>query len=75
MGDHPVHADLWDFARRLRALRLARGFSQAALAEAAEISQKAVQRYETAREEPRLSTLPRLAAALGVTVGQLAGDA
>ena len=56
---------------QLRAWRAARGLSQVALAERAAVGAVAVARLELGQTDPRLTTLRKLAAALGVTVGEL----
>jgi transcriptional regulator with XRE-family HTH domain len=58
-------------AIRLKALRTQRGLSQEALAEKAGLSRTYVARLETARQDPTLSTLEKLAKALGVKVTKL----
>jgi transcriptional regulator with XRE-family HTH domain len=56
---------------RLKALRHARFLSQAELAQAAGMSKLGIGRIE-AGQPARLSTIRKLAAALGVTPGELA---
>jgi transcriptional regulator with XRE-family HTH domain len=51
---------------KLKDLRLRRAMSQRKLAEAADMSQRAIVDLETDRREPRPSTLGKLAEALGV---------
>jgi transcriptional regulator with XRE-family HTH domain len=58
-------------AMRLKRLREQRGWSQATLAERAGVSRPYLARLETARQDPRLSTLEKLAKALGVPVARL----
>lgn len=60
-------------AERLRRLRQARGLTQARLAAALEVPLDSYRKWEQPGHRPRLATLIRLAAALGVTLGQLAG--
>jgi len=55
------------FGRRLKALREARGVSQAALAERAGLTREYVNKLEAGKYDPTLGTLGRLAKALGVT--------
>ena len=55
------------FGRRLRALREARGVSQATLAERAGLTREYVNKLEAGKYDPTLGTLGRLAKALGVT--------
>ena len=50
---------------RLKTLRKARGMSQEALAERAGISRTYLARLETARQDPTLSTLEKLAKGYG----------
>jgi transcriptional regulator with XRE-family HTH domain len=58
-------------AIRIKALREKRGLSQQALAEKAGLSRTYLARLETARQDPTLSTLEKLAKALGVPVSAL----
>ena len=58
-------------AMRLKRLRDEQGLSQRALAEKAGISREYLARLETARQDPTLSTLEKLAKALGVKVAAL----
>jgi transcriptional regulator with XRE-family HTH domain len=58
-------------AMRLKTLRRARGMSQEALAERAGISRTYLARLETARQDPTLSTLEKLAKALKVPIEKL----
>jgi DNA-binding XRE family transcriptional regulator len=59
---------------RLRALRLAAKKSQVALAKTTGISQEVISRIEKGKQTPRLQTLERLAAALGMSVPDLLTD-
>lgn len=59
------------FAMRLKALREARGLTQAALAEKAGISRAYLARLETGRHDPHLSRLRQLAKVLKVKVSAL----
>jgi transcriptional regulator with XRE-family HTH domain len=59
------------FGKRLRALREAGGRSQAAIAERAGLSRVFVNQLEAGTRDPSLSTLTRLAKALGVTLAEL----
>lgn len=61
------------FARRLTRLREAAGLSRYAAAKAAGISAIGYTRYETKGVVPSLPAAERLAAALGVTLADLAG--
>jgi transcriptional regulator with XRE-family HTH domain len=59
------------FGRRLRELRLQRGWSQERLADRAGIHHTAVGRLERGMREPRAATIQRLARGLGVSPGPL----
>lgn len=56
---------------RIKAERKKRGWSQATLAERAGLSRTYLARLETARQDPTLSTLEKLAKALKTTVAAL----
>jgi transcriptional regulator with XRE-family HTH domain len=58
-------------AKRIKARRAARGWSQQTLAAKAGISREYLARLETGRQDPRVSVLMKLAKALGVKVGRL----
>jgi transcriptional regulator with XRE-family HTH domain len=58
-------------ATKVKALRERRGWTQEQLAKQAGISRVYLARLETARQDPSLSTLEKLAKALGVKVGRL----
>ena len=58
-------------AMRVKRLREQRGLTQEQLAEKAGISRPYLARLETARQDPTLSTLEKLAKALRVKVGRL----
>jgi transcriptional regulator with XRE-family HTH domain len=60
-----------DLAMRLKQLREKRGMSQEALAKEAGISRSYLARLETARQDPTLTTLEKLAKALRVKIGAL----
>ena len=62
------------FPARLRRLREQAGLSAPDLAAAAGVSRQQIHGYESGRNEPRLSTLLRLAEALGVTVSTLVDE-
>ena len=64
-------APIETLAMRLKALREQRGMTQEQLAERAGISRGYLARLETARQDPRLSTLERLAKALRVNIDRL----
>ena len=72
-GDDP-HAASRVFGRRVREVRQARGMSQDALADAADVHPTAIGRYERGGREPRLTTILRLARALDVQPGELLND-
>jgi transcriptional regulator with XRE-family HTH domain len=56
---------------RLKALREAKGWSQATLAARAKIAREYVNRLEAGRQDPSLTTLTALARALKVPVAEL----
>jgi transcriptional regulator with XRE-family HTH domain len=58
-------------ATRIRKLREARGMTQAALAARAGLSREYLARLETARQDPRLSVVVKLARALRVKASAL----
>ena len=58
-------------AMRLKALRQQRGLTQERLAARSRVTRVVIARLETARQDPRLSTLEKLARALGVPVTRL----
>ncbi len=58
-------------AMKVKALRKRKGMTQAALAFKAQLSPGYVARLEIGRHDPSLSTLLKLARALGVKVGRL----
>ena len=75
MGRRPKdRPDAGPLARNVRRLRVERGMSQQRLAELAAVSRVTVVALEKGREAD-LSTLDRLAAALGVTIPELRGPA
>jgi transcriptional regulator with XRE-family HTH domain len=51
------------------------GMSQTELATASEINLRQVRRYESNEQQPAIGVALRLAAALGITIGELAGEA
>jgi transcriptional regulator with XRE-family HTH domain len=59
---------------RLKALRIRRALTQEELAQKAGLSKNAVNRLEVDKAEPRMSTLRKLAQALGVDPSELIGD-
>jgi transcriptional regulator with XRE-family HTH domain len=58
-------------AKRLKTLRERRGLTQETLAAKAGLSRTYLARLETVRQDPTLSTLVKLAKALGVPVTRL----
>jgi len=58
-------------AAKLKALRERRGLTQEQLSEKSGVSRTYLARLETGRQDPTLSTLEKLAKALGVKVGKL----
>jgi transcriptional regulator with XRE-family HTH domain len=65
-----------DFSVRLKTLRTSKGFSQAGLQRAAGITSSGLMSmYEAGKFTPNDITMGKLAAALGVTVAILTGDA
>jgi len=67
-------APLRTMAKRLQQLRALRGLSQRDLAQRAGISREYIARLETARQDPTLRTLEKLAKALRVRVSTLLGE-
>jgi transcriptional regulator with XRE-family HTH domain len=59
---------------RLKTLRIRRALTQEELAERAGLSKNAINRLEVDKAEPRMSTLRKLAQALGVDPSELVGD-
>lgn len=60
--------------RRIRAARRERGWRQSDLAERAQITQASINRYENHGYEPTLRIAIKLAAALGMSLEELAKD-
>lgn len=60
--------------RALRERRTTLGLSQAHLAARVGVDQRQVRRYEAGRAQPALDVAARIAAALGMSLGELAGD-
>ena len=71
--NHPAVPDFsWlEIGRRIRDWRLARGWSQQQLAEAARMSQSGVVHLEKGDTNPQLDTLREIAAAFGKTLREL----
>jgi transcriptional regulator with XRE-family HTH domain len=61
-------------SQRLQELRRARGMTQTELAAAADVSIDSLRKWETGKRTPMLDAAAKLAVALGVTVGVLAGS-
>jgi DNA-binding XRE family transcriptional regulator len=61
------HMDVTPFARRLRALRLSRGWSQARTGEECGLSPQCIGRLERAEGGPKWETLDKLARGLGLS--------
>jgi len=59
------------FAKRLKALRKERGYTQATLAKRAGVTLSYIGRLEIGRHDPQLSTLLKLAKAMKITIGEL----
>lgn len=59
------------FGKRLRALRLERGWTQERLAEAADLHENYVSRLETGEQEPGFFVVLRLCRAFEITAGEL----
>ena len=59
---------------KLRQIREAQGYSLRALADKVGMAYPALFRLESGEADPRLSTLRKLAKALGVTVAELIGE-
>ncbi|WP_439627618.1 helix-turn-helix domain-containing protein [Gemmata sp.] len=74
-GDHPVHPMASNWSRhvgaKIRKLREEMGLTQTQLAEKAGLPQPHISRIETATYTATRKTLEKIAAALGVPVGQL----
>ena len=61
------------FGKRLARFRKNAGFSQYDLSDESGISQRMIAYYETSHSHPPLAQFPKIAQALGVSVGQLLG--
>jgi transcriptional regulator with XRE-family HTH domain len=59
------------FGKRLRALRLERGWTQERLAEAADLHENYISRLETGNQEPGLFVILRLCHAFEIKAGEL----
>ena len=63
-----------EFGAKLKELRMAAGWTQAQLAEKANISQRAVSHWEQGLREPSWSNVLALADALGVSIEEFRED-
>jgi transcriptional regulator with XRE-family HTH domain len=66
--------DLAVLSRNIKAAREAAGLTQDQAADAAEMQSAVYSRIERGEVDPRLSSLAKIAAGLGVTVGDLTRD-
>lgn len=64
-------APIEKIAMRIKALRERKGWTQEMLAEKAGMSRSHLARLETAKQDPNLSTLEKIAEALGVKAASL----
>lgn len=62
------------FARNVRALRLEKGWTQERLAFEAEVKRAYISEIESAKRNPSLDVVERLAKALEIGAGQLLAD-
>jgi transcriptional regulator with XRE-family HTH domain len=75
MAGRPTTREPTAFGARLISLRNDRGFSQSELARRSGVPQQRITYYERRGRSPALDVVVKLAAALGVEVEALAGDA
>ncbi len=73
MGKRIQSQETVSFGERLAELRKAAGFTQVELAQDLGISQRMVAYYESPNASPPANLLPRIAAALGITIDELFG--
>lgn len=59
------------FGKKLKQIRLARGFSQAKLAEMADVHEKHISKIETGRFHPNFDTLNKILKALNITLDSI----
>lgn len=59
------------FGEKVKEIRIKQGFSQLQLGEKMNISQQAIAKYEHLIDQPKLSTVRKLATALGVSIDDL----
>jgi transcriptional regulator with XRE-family HTH domain len=60
--------------RKLKALRLGKGLTQAELAHRAHVRERQIIRWENAQHVPRVDAIKRLAKALGVSTAELLSE-
>lgn len=60
-----------DMCAKMKAVRIARGLSQAQLAEKVGCAQKDISRWESGAHEPSIANLKKLAAALACKVDEI----
>lgn len=70
----PVSVSAPTFGSRLKSLRLAKGLTQAQLAEGAGTTTQTVVQYESGRRNPSLKAAENLARALGISVADFQGS-
>ena len=73
MGKRMQLPETANFGERLAQLRKAAGYTQVELAQELGISQRMVAYYESPNANPPANLLPRIAAALGITIDALFG--
>jgi transcriptional regulator with XRE-family HTH domain len=73
MGKRIQLQDSTSFGERLAQLRKAAGYTQVELAQDLGISQRMIAYYESPNASPPANLLPRIAAALGITIDELFG--
>lgn len=73
-ADRTPDADLMTFARNLRAVREELELSQMELGTRCDVHPTVIARLETARREPRLTTITKLARGLDVPAAALMRD-
>ncbi len=75
MADTSLQGLLWmSFAKRLVALRKARGYTQQKMADAIGIHVSQIKRYETGDTQPSLEVLRKIALALNISADELLFD-
>ncbi|MBI4273173.1 MAG: helix-turn-helix domain-containing protein [Rhizobiales bacterium] len=74
MARRDAHAGRHILARNLRRLRLAKGITQEALADAADVRQALISELESSKIDVRLDTLQRVSHALGARLADLLDD-